>query len=268
MIAASGGCTARGVERLLRGERRDDLEPGVAQDHPQRAEDLAPRRRRSGPAGARHRRRLARLLDAGKWIVKVAPWPGSDWARRLPPFASTKPRAIARPSPDPEPSSPARGRNGSKTRSSSSPRDTGAAVGDADRELLADPLGTDRDRRVARVAREFSITLASARSSWAASASIGGRSGSIATSNAAAGASTVSMRRRDQLLGRCRVRRAARSRPTGSARGRAGCRRARVSRSDSVAMTETSSARAASSRVGEPSPPAAAVIAVSGERRS
>ena len=33
-------------------------------------------------------------------------------------------------------------------------------------------------------------------------------------------------------------------------------------------MTETSSARAASSRVGEASPPAAAVIAVSGERRS
>ena len=119
MIAASGGRTASGVERLLGRVGGGHLEARVAQDDPQRAEDLAlvvhhehARRRRSRRGRGRVRR--------GSWITKLVPWPGSDSALMRPPFASRKPRAIASPSPDPEPSSPETRWNGSNTRSRSS----------------------------------------------------------------------------------------------------------------------------------------------------
>ncbi len=100
-IAASGGMQRREVERLLRRRRGHRLEPGVAQHDAQRPQDLrlvvddehAPARR-------------AHPTDAGTGAVgnsttNVVPCPGRDSTAIVPPFASTKPRAIARPRPEP-----------------------------------------------------------------------------------------------------------------------------------------------------------------------
>ena len=48
------------------------------------------------------------LGSSGSETMKEAPWPGWESTRRVPPPASTNPRAMARPRPEPEPSSLAR----------------------------------------------------------------------------------------------------------------------------------------------------------------
>ena len=91
----------REVERLLRRGRGHRLEPGVAQDDAQRPQDLRlvvddehATARRAHPTGAG-------TGAVGNSTTNVVPCPGSDSTAIVPPFASTKPRAIARPRPDP-----------------------------------------------------------------------------------------------------------------------------------------------------------------------
>ena len=92
-----------------------DLEPGLAQDHLQRAQDLrlvvADEHAAAGAHGVAPRSRppAAARLD-GNSITKLVPWPGSDSAQTRPPLASTKPLAIARPRPEPPCPSPWRPR--------------------------------------------------------------------------------------------------------------------------------------------------------------
>ena len=91
----------REVERLLRRGRGHRLEAGVAQHDAQRPQDLrlvvddehAPARR-AHPTGAG-------TGAVGNSTTNVVPCPGRDSTAIVPPFASTKPRAIASPRPDP-----------------------------------------------------------------------------------------------------------------------------------------------------------------------
>ena len=82
----------------------------------------AARRRRRAPGRATSLHSLGRAVrrpGTGSWKTKLVPCPGSDSARSRPPFASTNPRAIASPSPEPPPGRSSERWNGSKIRSSS-----------------------------------------------------------------------------------------------------------------------------------------------------
>ena len=125
-MAASGGPSD--VERLFRRGRGQDFEPGLAEDDAQRAQDLRLVVADENPLPGAHvtttsltRPRDVASLGSGNWNTNVLPSPGTDSARSRPPLASTKPRAIARPSPEPPLGSPIERWNGSKMRSSSSP---------------------------------------------------------------------------------------------------------------------------------------------------
>ncbi len=56
----------------------------------------------AGPRADRRRRGRPPTHPSGSSITNVVPWPGSDSALRRPPLASTNPRAIASPRPEPE----------------------------------------------------------------------------------------------------------------------------------------------------------------------
>ena len=106
MIAASGAVHGGQVERLLAGVGGHHLEAGIAQDHPQRPQDLRlvvadehPRCHQTVIAATSAVGDRARL--AGSSTTKLVPWPGSDSTAIAPPLASMKPSAIARPSPEP-----------------------------------------------------------------------------------------------------------------------------------------------------------------------
>ena len=93
------------VERLRGGRRRIDLEAGVAQDHAQRAQDLrlvvADEDALGHDAARPTGRRLRGGSSDGNSTTKLVPCPGSDSTETRPPLASTNPRTIARPSPEP-----------------------------------------------------------------------------------------------------------------------------------------------------------------------
>ena len=89
-----------GVERLLDGLRRDRLEAGLAQHDLQRAQDLRLVVADEDPPALRHAAASSGPLSASS-TTTVVPWPGTDSSAIRPPFASTKPLAIARPSPEP-----------------------------------------------------------------------------------------------------------------------------------------------------------------------
>ena len=107
MIAACGGRTAALSSASAAVDGRVDLEAGVAQDHPQRAQDLrlvvadqdalvrahVPEAVASGTGSSR------RSSSAGNSTTKLVPWPGSDSTDTRPPLASTNPRTIASPRP-------------------------------------------------------------------------------------------------------------------------------------------------------------------------
>ncbi len=148
------------------------------------------------------------------------------------------------------------------------PRDARPAVADAQQQLVGGGPGADGDRLVARdsgrrcPARWRSPARAARRRPGAAA----GRA-SICTSKPPGGSGTP----RSPLAPAPRPStspRAARPRPPGASTGRAGCRPAATSAALSSAITEVSSARASARASSEPSPAAAVVIAVSGERRS
>ena len=108
MIAACGGRTAAWSSASAAVDGGVDLEAGVAQDHAQRAQDLRL------VVADQHALRVAhergRRVDApaapasssaGNSTTKLVPWPGSDSTEIRPPLASTNPRAIASPRPEP-----------------------------------------------------------------------------------------------------------------------------------------------------------------------
>src|SRR6185312_4360506 len=101
----------RQVERLLPGGRGHRLEARVAQDHPQRPQDLrlVVADEDAGGGTVAHAGTSWSVDGSGsgsgrpKVTTKLDPWPGSDSTSTSPPFASMKPRAIARPRPEPAP---------------------------------------------------------------------------------------------------------------------------------------------------------------------
>ena len=101
-MAASGGRIGRAVERLLGGLGRDRLVAGLAQDDAQRPQDL---RLVVDHEDARHAG-ASTGAGSGSSTTKDVPCPGSDSTRTRPPLASTRPRTMASPRPDPLPSAP------------------------------------------------------------------------------------------------------------------------------------------------------------------
>ena len=91
------------VERLLHRRRRQRLESAVAQNHPEGTQDLlfvvADKHSRS--CRGVHALTFTGGRSSGSATTKVVPWPGRDSTEIVPPLASTKPFAIARPRPDP-----------------------------------------------------------------------------------------------------------------------------------------------------------------------
>ena len=83
------------IERLLHRGGLDHLVAGLAQDDLQRAQDLAL------VIDDQHARQIAHAGSSGSSTTNVDPCPGSDSTHTRPPLASTKPRTIARPSPEP-----------------------------------------------------------------------------------------------------------------------------------------------------------------------
>jgi hypothetical protein len=83
------------VERLLHRGGLDHVVAGLAQDDLQRAQDLAL------VVDHEHPGEIAHAGSSGSSTTKLDPWPGSDSTHTRPPLASTKPRTIARPSPEP-----------------------------------------------------------------------------------------------------------------------------------------------------------------------
>ena len=109
MIAACGGRTAASSSASAAVDGGVDLEPGVAQDDPQRSQDLrlvvadqdallrahVPDAVVSGAGSSRRRAR------PGTRPRRSCPGPGSDSTDTRPPLASTNPRTIASPRPEP-----------------------------------------------------------------------------------------------------------------------------------------------------------------------
>ena len=95
MIAASGGCTAAWSSASSPSRGGDHLEAGVAEDDPERAEDLRlvvadehPRAVHRRRASAARRRRLPPAAPRrGNSTTNAVPWPGSDSALIVPPLA-------------------------------------------------------------------------------------------------------------------------------------------------------------------------------------
>ncbi len=103
------------VERLLRVLGRHRPRSRRRRSTTFSAAGSAARRRRRARGARRSRRRAPPTRSsslparAAARSRSVVPWPGSDSAQTCPPFASTKPRAIASPSPEPPwPSDPSR----------------------------------------------------------------------------------------------------------------------------------------------------------------
>ena len=106
MIAASGGRTAAWSSASAAVDGGVDLEAGVAQDDPQRAQDLRlvvadEDALRCSVAADASRGRTVASSSAGNSTTKLVPWPGSDSTETRPPLASTNPRTIASPRPEP-----------------------------------------------------------------------------------------------------------------------------------------------------------------------
>ena len=87
-------------QRLRRVGSGVDRVPGAAKASSRARAGSAARRRRRGRA-ARHTASSTGASTTGSASAKVAPCSGRDSAHTRPPFASAKPRAIARPSPAP-----------------------------------------------------------------------------------------------------------------------------------------------------------------------
>ena len=102
MMAASGGRTEARSMRLLGGLGHDRVEPGLAQQHLQRAHylRLVVADQHARPALLAHAG-CSTGCSTGSSITKAVPCPGSDSAKMWPSLASTNPRAIARPRPAP-----------------------------------------------------------------------------------------------------------------------------------------------------------------------
>ena len=95
------------VERLLAGLGRDRLEAGLAQDDPQRSQDLRLVVADQDPPGAVHALAASGDRRQRQRDDEARPLPGQRLDRTRPPLASTKPFAIARPSPEPVSRAPA-----------------------------------------------------------------------------------------------------------------------------------------------------------------
>ena len=186
-------------------------------------------------------RKLRRYLHDRERKRKVAPWPGRDSTQTRPPFASTKPRAIARPSP-----APARcARAGDRTarRRARAPRAVRPAPGRRPHDRL---LARSRDPHVhVAVAGEnlsaFSIRFASTR--WICTASTFDQRRSHHPQLDPLGAGRSSTACADEIVERPDRRSRARRRRPRAATGRAGRRRAGSSRSASTAIVSRSSRR-------------------------
>ena len=105
MIAASGRLHGRDVERLLDGRSPAAPRTRRRAGSPAARAGSAARRRRRAPRSCRgvqsaRESRSGRSRSAAT-TTKLVPWPGSDSTEIVPPLASTKPFAIARPRPDP-----------------------------------------------------------------------------------------------------------------------------------------------------------------------
>ena len=149
-MIASGGRIDALIERLARRRRGVDGVAGAAELELQRAQDL-----RlvvdDEDARAAHASTSAGSATAGSARTNVAPPPGAASTQRRPPLRSTKPRAIASPSPEPRsPSSRARADERLEDALALASRDSRAAVGDANDDLVVRRRRTQLDSRVGR----------------------------------------------------------------------------------------------------------------------
>ena len=280
-----GRAHRRAVQRLLDVAAGDDLVAGVAQDDlaaragsaaRRRRRACAPRRSCGRSVGRRHRigvvsRRVGRVTqldDERRALARERL--DRDRARRWPRRSPWRSRAPARRRPGAGVGVRRRGRTARRSASRSwrgipGPRSTTRTTISRDPTAARGP--TPDGRRQWRAA--FSIRLANARSSWAASARSGGRSGSI--ENRMSPIRAGRLRGREQhLVERASTRGAARrGRPAAATRSsslstsvdRRSRLRRRSRRSSSLALVARSSD-------AEPSAWPAARIAVSGVRRS
>src|SRR6185437_3830849 len=252
------------VERLGLGLGGVHVVAGVAEDHAQRAQDL---RLVVHDEHVLAHACVAGWRTSGKETANEVPSATLSWMRPL--LASTKPRQIARPRPEPRPASRPR-KNGSNTcarwpAGMPRPRSVTRTV---TRPPPAPPLiltGTPGGEWVIA----FSSRFANTRSSWAASActsgSSSGSSMAIGWSPCAertwATAPDITSRRSVQSVRGFTAPASIFDRSSRSPTMRA-------SRCDSSSITERRSSRSASDSAPSRRPPAAVVMAVSGERKS
>ena len=245
----------RARQRLGLGLGRLDCVAGVAED------DLQTR----GRSAAHHRRRARAVRVALIWRRSLHPRASAGWraigkltandvpASRpdcstiRPPLASTKPRQIASPSPDPEPALAAAAEERLEHLRAVSAAGSPPLVGHADGRRARDAgAAADPDRRAR--GRELDRVLDQVREHPLELGRVGpdqrqlGREREL--DRVIAGG--VGRGRRDDVVQVAPVGLRARPRPPGFARGRAGRRRAWPRRALSTSITSISSARSAS----------------------
>ena len=222
-IAASGGFTAARSSASSPRRRGHRLEAGVAEDHPQRPQDLRlvvadedPRPRRSRP----RLRGSAKADDEAACPGPAATRPRSRrrWPRRSPwrsPGRGRSPPPLA---------APARGRTARRSARARSRGCPGPGRRRGPRSAARPAASAPGPARRSPWTTAFSSRLAKARSSWAASARSGGRSASSASRTGSPRAPSDSPRRLEQPRPGRPARGAARRARSPAARRRAGSR--------------------------------------------